>query len=406
MRRLELAVCTLLFLCACGRPDDTADVESALKAILATCSNKTGDVQVKRKGEGFWTDAQVASVFRAGDWVKTSGKSYARIELQKGGALELDENATLVLEVNPRASGAEPLVQVEQGTVTGSFTDPSASGLTIRMADGSEADLLAQGDKPLEFKIQRGKSGTDITLRKGAAKLQTKRGEAQSLTEGSVAAVSAGALKKIELLAPPALLAPLADASFAADTPVTFKWSAVKSASGYRLQLSRSPSFETVVFDELVGAEQRSLPLSTPGGYWWRVSSNDEEGRPGSFGRPSRVFALSGTPKNLLLKPEDKATYAYGDAPPRITFAWSAHGEGNSYKLVIAKSPDLLNDRLKSEQVTGLAALVDGLEVGQYYWGVYTRDDEPLFTKPFKLSVQKAKGAVLKAPKRIESWGQ
>ena len=120
----------------------------------------------------------------------------------------------------------------------------------------------------------------------------------------------------------------------------------------------------------------------------------------------ARFFALDRGPKNSLIKPEDRATYAYVDAPPRITFAWHPDGSEVSYRLVLSRGPDLYNDRIKSEPVEGLAALLEGLEAGQYYWGVYNQADEPLFVHPYKLSVQRSNKAVLKAPKRINKWGK
>src|SRR5688500_6164276 len=96
-----------LAVAACA-PDDAGRAQAllALQDILATCSVRSGEVQVKRASEGFWANAAVGTVFMAGDWVRSGPGAYARVELLGGGALELDENAEVILDAQQLAPDA------------------------------------------------------------------------------------------------------------------------------------------------------------------------------------------------------------------------------------------------------------------------------------------------------------
>lgn len=392
------------FAFACGTPpDELAPTRTALSSIIATCSARSGDVQLKRKGEGFWSEAQIASVFRAGDWLKTGPFSSARVELLSGGALELDEKASVVLEANPTGDGDAPLVTVEEGDVKGTLS-PEGGGLQLKLADGSEARLTAKGGAPLEFRLSKGRGGTDVRLSKGEATLQTK-GEKRELSQGSVASVSRAGVRQIELPSPPNLLSPAPEALVRRSGEVGVSWARVEAASSYRLQYAKDAQFtrETISLD--VPDTSARVAVSSAGAVYWRVASLDEEGRVGAFSKTTRFFATERPVDDSLLKPADRAVYAFVDAPPRLSFSWKDAGE-EAYLLVIGAGPDLLNQRLSTQEVKQPVANIDGITQGQYYWGVYRASGEPVFTHPRRLTVVKNAAAVLKTPKRINKWGK
>ena len=87
------------------------------------------------------------------------------------------------------------------------------------------------------------------------------------------------------LLNPPLLLTPGNDTSTIDDTP-TFEWSAMSDATGYLLQIDRTPSFDSVdlLNVTVTGATNHTLvaPLSD-GTWYWRVAANDSSGDLGEF---------------------------------------------------------------------------------------------------------------------------
>src|SRR6185369_446900 len=90
---------------ACGQDDsDRSATLHSLEEIIATCSATSGPVEVRRRGEGFWGNAVVGSVFRPGDWLRAGSGAYARVEFLGSGALELDENATIILDEQEAAT--------------------------------------------------------------------------------------------------------------------------------------------------------------------------------------------------------------------------------------------------------------------------------------------------------------
>lgn len=403
MRPLSLALASLV-LCACGTPsDDLAPTRAALNAITGTCSAKSGDVQFKRKGEGFWSDAAVASVLRPGDWVRTGKGASARIEILSGGALELEENATLVLEENA-LDAAAPLISLQSGAATGTLSKSNGGAITLKLADGSSAELSADGEAA-EFVLTTADGGTDLELSRGAASLLAGE-ERHALELGVVASFTAEGIKQVPLLPPPGSLSPAPEALTSAALDVSLGWLPVSGARSYRVQVARDAEFssEPVTFEAETHAA--TFTPNGPGAYYWRVATVDERKRAGRWSMVRRFFAVNGSPEDALQKPLDRAVYAFVDSAPRLNLSWRGERDGR-YLVVLASGPDLLHDRVKTLSVDSVSAQVEELAQGQYFWGVYREEDGiPLFTRPRKLTLKKNAKAVLKAPKRINKWGK
>lgn len=94
---------------------------------------------------------------------------------------------------------------------------------------------------------------------------------------------------------PPLPAAPAPRAIFSGDR-ADFAWTANPDARSYRLQLSRSEDFATLVQD-LRGQTERTLPLAglAPGVYFWRLASERSATDQGPFGAVHR-FELRAVP--------------------------------------------------------------------------------------------------------------
>lgn len=407
---LAMVAAFILFAGCSDTDDELAQVRRALDSIVATCSARSGDVQVKRADEGFWNDVEVASVFRAGDWVKTGTFSSARIELLGGGALELDEGATIVLEADPvgRQGGAAPRVAVQEGAVRGRISAAeNALGLKVKMADGTTAELSATSPDPAEFRLTGGAEGTEVAVERGSVTLATARGSTE-LSEGTAAALGHGLVRRFDLLQAPELLAPLYEArlQFVPGAPVSLAWKALPGAGKYRLEVAREPSFEDPVDASVLDGTAYDFQPAAAGSYLWRVAAEDGSGRVGRFSEPRRLFVESADPTDHLQRPDDGVVYQFVDTAPKLTFSWTGSDATLEYLLVIATGPDLLHQRMRVEKVSGTTAVIEGLESGRHFWGVYSVDPErPLFVAPRTLELRKTNRAVLRAPRRINRWG-
>lgn len=111
---------------------------------------------------------------------------------------------------------------------------------------------------------------------------------------------------------------------------LTFRWSNINNGTSYRIQISTTSSFTSVVKDTSVGAT--SVSLKVPNyytKYYWRVSGQTSEG---CTTRWSAIdsFKTNRTPPTLV-SPSNGQSGLYGN----VTFQWSASPAATQYVLQI-----------------------------------------------------------------------
>ncbi len=404
----------------------TASVDAGVSSRgepVARCAEGSGEVQVRRKGQPYWEPLAVGDELRAGDWVRTGSPGYAKVEFLSGGGLELEEKAVVAIDAAPAAAApaGEPpsppvaAVAVESGVVRG-FTQPVEEGraaqpLVIKNKDGSSTRLTAKaGEKPVRFRLTGGEQQTELALFEGEAKLQSDQGERE--LKGGQAAVLAPAAAPVvtDLIDFPASSEPGIDARylFRGDLSIKLAWKPVAEAAGYRVQVARDLSFQTLAVNaELDSTEYTFKPL-LQGLYAWRVAARDAQGRYGEFGFVRRIFCEKEQPRDLLIGPADGSTVSYAQKPPALVFTWQSAENAQLYRLVVGAGPDLMRSSVLSKVSSEQRVEVEKLTAGEYYWGAFVegKSPEPIFLKPRKLVLKKVGGSRVKAPKKISDWGK
>ena len=392
----------------------------ALASIVATCGAASGDVQVRRAGQAAWGPVATGATFRPGDEIRTGPLAFARVEFLAGGALELQENASVVVDVAPggTAAGAaapEARVAVTAGEVRGVLPQAEggapAAGLVIRSADGSETRLAAApGAAPAAFRVFRGHEGTEVALTSGEARIGAG-GAAKALKRGQAVQVADGGVSEaMELIDFPASVEPGVDArfQFKPGAAVRMTWRAVPGATGYRIQVGHDLAFQAVDASRELKETAFAFTPKGPGMHSWRVAARDASGRYGEYGFARRFYTEKEPPRDLLVGPEDGASLAFTDAAPPITFSWASAGAAASYRLVVASGPDLVAQKIVSMVSDGQRVQLEGLAPGELYWGVYVDDErapEPIFVKPRRLTLQRVEKPKVKVPKALTDWG-
>jgi hypothetical protein len=394
-------------------PQLEPDPAKLLVGIIATCASAVRDVQIRRAGQSTWEPAAPGAMIRAGDELRTGSRSTARVAFLAGGGLELEESAAVVLDVEPsqerasrdgaahpmaRAAAGESRVAVKGGVVRGSLPRADgaggSAGLVLLSGDGSEV-LMASlpGQDEATFRLVRQERGTELALLQGAASVKGPRRET-TLAAGRVAVVRDGELVDgADLIEAPLSLQPGTEArvQFAPALAVRLRWSNVPGATGYRIQVARDLAFRDVEVLQVVdGTDYVFLPA--PGVHAWRVAARDASGRFGEYGFVRRIHCEEQIPHDLLAKPADGASVKTVGASARVAFSWEPSGDERAYRVVVARSPDLLVAPVTSVVVTARHAVLELAGPGDYWWGVYVesdRDPHPLFTRPRMLSVSK-----------------
>jgi hypothetical protein len=425
-RHALLLATALAALAACSKKAPVAEdavaaaaVAQALASIVATCATATGEVQVKRTGQPAWEPVATGTTFRPGDEIRTGPLAFARVEFLSGGALELQEKASVVIDVAPPAQGApggaaEARVAVTEGEVRGFLPQAGAdaAGLVIRSADGSETRLAAApGDAPAAFRVTKGKKGTEVAMTAGEARM-VAGGAQKALKRGQAVEMAGGAVSElIELIDFPPSVEPGVDARFHFKPGLSIRmtWRAVPGAAGYRVQVGHDLAFQAI--DAMKELKETGFAFAPkgPGMHSWRVAARDAAGRYGEYGFARRFYTEQEPPRDLLIGPEDGATIVFTDEAPPITFSWESAGAADSYRLVVANGPDLVAQKVISMVSDGQRVQLEGLAPGDLYWGVYVDDDkspEPIFVKPRRLSLQRVERPKVKVPKALSDWGK
>jgi hypothetical protein len=363
------------------------------------------------------------SVFRAGDVVRTGPGAFARVEFLAGGGLEVEENASLVIDAAPAqaaagapAGAAESRISVEAGVVRGFL--PAAEegdvplGIVIKTSEGEETRIAARpGEKQVSFRLTRGKAGTEVAVTKGQARVVGKGGEKVLRSGQAVEVAAAGMGEVTELLDFPASVEPGIDARFLwkKDLSIRLAWKPVEGATGYRVQIARDLAFQGLEQSQDVAGTEASFEPRGEGTYAWRVASRDAGGRYGEYGFARRIYCEKEPPRDLLVGPIDGAVVKYADAPPPIPFTWQSAGDATSYRLVVVRGRDIGAEPEVSRSTPEQRLEIEGLPAGEYVWGVYVDDrrtPEPIFVRPRLLLVQKVAKPKVKVPKAISEWGQ
>ncbi len=424
-------VLAVVLAAACKKPQPpspaadagAADAARSLAAIVASCAAAEGEAQVRRAGQAEWLPVKTGAVFRAGDVVKTGPGAFARIEFLAGGGLELEANAEVVIDVVPPAAPAvegapaaqaESRVSVERGVVRGFM--PAAAGaapIVLRTAEGQDVRLAAAapGEKPVVVRLTRGDRGTEVAVTSGQVRLVGAAGET-TLRSGQAADVRAeGAGEVVELIEFPASVDPGIDARFRWQPQLAIRlaWRPAPAASGYRVQIARDLAFQAVeqAFD--ADATETTFLPKGEGVYAWRVASRDASGRLGEYGFARRIYLEKEQPQDLLVGPPDGEVVKYSEALPPVAFTWQSAANAAAYRLVIARGPDLLGQKLMELETSGQRLEVVALEPGTYYWGVYVKDlraPAPIFVKARALVLQRVAQPKVKVPKAITEWGK
>lgn len=419
VRTRLIATLLLTPLAACQEsPIPSAQVPTqALAAIVASFSQVNGAVEVRRPGMTYWEDARTGTVLRRGDWIRTGPSGSARVGFLKGGKLRVAPESLMIVEVGALTGGntadeevlAAPVLALSGGEVTGELdrTESGERAILLRGQDGGTLKLEQLSEQSVEFRLLQRMDSLSVSLLEGSAKLGAP-GWDVALTAGEATTVREGKAASVErLFAAPESLEPSSSSTlpFKPGDAVKLRWSAVARASGYRLEIARTASFEELLtIAEVRESTTFSFLPEAKGTYFWRLATRDEEGRLGQFG-PAQTLSFGDPPEargppELLVSPAPRARLEGRS----VRFSWTEHADKRGYRLVIATSAALLETAVAQHRVTGTGLTVR-LRPGSYHWGVYTDEEppKPLFSAPRGFRLRAAAKPSLAAPRKL-TW--
>jgi hypothetical protein len=240
-----------------------------------------GTVRVKEASGNTFIAADYNLPLDRGDVVQSSSDGIAKIVFADGTSYTVKQDSLIVIDDNSVNANQQTQVsvQVTTGTVdlaTATYAQGSRSQVVVAGATASlspESAAQVRNDPRADTH--------EILVSKGSGEV-TRGNETVRLSEFEKVSFKAGSGKmaKSKEVGPPTLIGP------ANMTPIfsngktgsiSFTWTPMDRASGYRIRVSRNPYFSSTVLDQTTA--QPSLVSSLPeGAYYWTVQSVDADG--------------------------------------------------------------------------------------------------------------------------------
>ena len=280
-------------------------IAPALEQRQARFVNIDGTVRVKKANGVQWVAASPNLALEKGDVVQTSSDGQARIAFADGTIYMVRADTLVVVEENsgvPNSKVTNVSVQVTTGEVDLSTTKFEGESKVVfanavaRIAQDTRASVRSD---PKSQTSQLTMTQGHAEVLRGSEKVELGAYEQVSFQADS------STMERRRVVGPPMLLTPVNQAPVIAGegsrTEVTFVWSPVPTARNYRLRLSTSPIFSTLVYDRRVPSSTVKVPALTEGVYYWAVSSIGDNGKETQSSDASK-FSLLRQKDEILLE--------------------------------------------------------------------------------------------------------
>lgn len=238
-----------------------------------------GRVEVQRASRATWEAARIGMKLYEGDFLKTGANGLAEVMAVDGTFYRIKPETLFEVHRGRTIADAgegQPKRQSEIKFIVGTVDiDTGEGSRSIVRTDAATADIGARSNVGVDVDPSK---TTGVSAYRGRVTLSTGSG---SVTLGDrervVARMDGGLGPKTVLPDAPRLLAPDDTAVYdlSRREPVALKWSPVKDAARYRLQISRSRLF---VPDSILSVDDRPRPeaivtATEEGAFYWRVAT-------------------------------------------------------------------------------------------------------------------------------------
>lgn len=277
--------------------------------------NLDGRVQVKKVNSVIWVDADYRTTLDKGDLIQTGSDGAARITFADGTEYTVNKDTLITVEENSvTRDHSKTAVTINTGSV-----DLATPTWTLRDAEAAvsveDATAYMKQNSRATVKNDPSKNEREIVVANGGA--EVRRGnEKIELTQWQKASVPAGGPIQISnVLAPPALVAPLNLAPIISDNPKTaairFEWQPVEDAVSYTLRISSTSMFTKIVKQLPVNGTSAEVTGLDAGDYFWNVTASNAKKETSEISETFK-FALVAQGKTQEMLLEIESTQIHG----------------------------------------------------------------------------------------------
>jgi FecR protein len=270
----------------------------ALTAQQAHFTALDGTVRIKKANGNSWIKADYSVPLEKGDVVQTGSEGMAKVVFNDGTSYTVKQDSLIVVEENSANDQQQTnvAVAVSTGTVdlsTATYSQGSRSQVIVAGATASlspESAAQVHNDPKSDHH--------EILMKKGSGEV-TRNGETVKLANWEKVSFQGkqSHLEKAKEIGPPtpiapANMAPLFSAGEAMKD-VSFSWTPMANAVGYRLRISRNPYFSSTLVDKRVNTAAVTVTSLGEGAYYWMVQSYDAAGKESVESEKNRFTIIS-----------------------------------------------------------------------------------------------------------------
>ncbi len=257
-----------------------------------------GTVRVKKGSGNSWVTADYNIPLEKGDVVQTGSEGMAKVVFNDGTSYTVKQDSLIVIEENSANDQQQTnvAVAVSTGTVDLSTATYSQGSKSQVIVAGATASLSP--DSAAQVHNDPKSDQHEILMKKGNGEV-SRNGETVKLSNWEKVSFQGtqSHLEKAKEIGPPTPIAPANMAPlFSAGEPtkdVSFSWTPMANAVGYRLRISRNPYFSSTLVDKKVNTAAVTVTSLGEGAYYWMVQSYDTAGKESVESEKNRFTIIS-----------------------------------------------------------------------------------------------------------------
>ena len=257
-----------------------------------------GTVRVKKGSGNSWVTADYNIPLEKGDVVQTGSEGMAKVVFNDGTSYTVKQDSLIVIEENSANDQQQTnvAVAVSTGTVDLSTATYSQGSKSQVIVAGATASLSP--DSAAQVHNDPKSDQHEILMKKGNGEV-SRNGETVKLSNWEKVSFQGAQshLEKAKEIGPPTPIAPANMAPlFSAGEPtkdVSFSWTPMANAVGYRLRISRNPYFSSTLVDKKVNTAAVTVTSLGEGAYYWMVQSYGTAGKESVESEKNRFTIIS-----------------------------------------------------------------------------------------------------------------
>jgi FecR protein len=257
-----------------------------------------GTVRVKKGNGNSWVKADYSIPLEKGDVVQTGSEGMAKVVFNDGTSYTVKQDSLIVIEENSANDQQQTnvAVAVSTGTVDLSTATYSQGSRSQVIVAGATASLSPESAAQVRNDPKADQH--EILMKKGTGEV-TRDGETMKLANWEKVSFQGkqSHLEKAKEIGPPTPIAPANMAplfsSGEATKDVSFSWTSMTNAVGYRLRISRNPYFSSTLVDKKVNTAAVTVTSLGEGAYYWMVQSYDAAGKESVESEKNRFTIIS-----------------------------------------------------------------------------------------------------------------